>query len=432
MNKCAKIIEGYQQCEAIRWNITLLPFCVIKQNLAMLRKRDIMDKKCVVSSLSEYIAAIEKYNLFNCISRGESELYEKPMSSGVQRNKLKGYTKLLEQYHLDVETSINKIQDKNFLAFAQHHGIPTNLLDFSFSPLVSLYFSIDGCTDKGYVYFINKNKMVNINKVLYKKPLGWGMLDELLNYDLDLYVDIMPQMSDAFIANRKEMIKYFENHADEFISKFRKTRSPGYLASIEGGVDDFEKALIQYREDKPKWEADERVHEEVTLQIYSSVPNFLRSMQKIYKGDISYPKKFFENYSKVSDTKIMGTDYAANIDVLMFLHKMEEIEYFYNQVFSTDKLDYELELPFYFTYQPPIIDERVKNQSSIFIFQTFNPNVCYYEGKPIRVWQKIMSDFVIEIDNPEKIGEELDAIGFNQKHIYCDYDSIAKYLVSHS
>lgn len=127
-----------------------------------------MDNKCVVSSLSEYIAAIEKHDLFNCISRGESQMYEQPMSSGVRRNKLKGYNKLLEQYHLDVETSINQIQDKNFLAFAQHHGIPTNLLDFSFSPLVSLYFSIDGCQDKGYVYFINKSKMVNISKALYK------------------------------------------------------------------------------------------------------------------------------------------------------------------------------------------------------------------------------------------------------------------------
>lgn len=390
-----------------------------------------MDNKCVISSLSEYIAAIEKYDLFNCISRGESQLYEEPMSSGVRRNKLKGYTKLLEQYHLDVETSINPIQDKNFLAFAQHHGIPTNLLDFSFSPLVSLYFSIDGCTDKGYVYFINKSKMVNINKILYKKPLGWGMLDDLLNYDLDLYMNILPQLSETFMANREEMINFFENHADAFIEKFRKFRSQSLLDSIEGGVDDFEKALNQYREDKPRWEADERIHDEVTLQIYRSVPNFLQGMQKIYKGDISYPEMFFKNYSKVSGTRIDGADYAANVHVLMFLHKMEQIEYFYNQVFSADKLDYDLELPFYFTYQPPIIDERVKNQSSIFIFQPFNPNVCCYDGKPIQAWQKIKWDFVIEIENPENIRRELDAIGFNQKHIYCDYDSIAKYIVSH-
>ena len=96
-----------------------------------------MDKKCIVSSLSEYIAAIEEYDLFHCISRGENQLYEQPMSSGVRRNKLKGYTKLLEQYHLDVETSINQIQDKNFLAFAQHHGM-LNIPDYFTPPVRSL------------------------------------------------------------------------------------------------------------------------------------------------------------------------------------------------------------------------------------------------------------------------------------------------------
>ena len=390
-----------------------------------------MDKKCIVSSLSEYIAAIEEYDLFHCISRGENQLYEQPMSSGVRRNKLKGYTKLLEQYHLDVETSINQIQDKNFLAFAQHHGMPTNLLDFSFSPLVSLYFSIDGCKDKGYVYFINKAKMVNISKTLYKKPLGWGMLGDLLNYDLDLYVDILPQMSEAFIENREEIVNYFEEHAESFIKNFRKFRSQSCLDSIEGGVDDFEKALNKYRENKPKWETDKKTHGEATLQIYSSVSEFMNAMKKIYKGDILYPKQFFRNYVQVSSARI-NVDYAANIHVLMFLQKMEEIEYCYEQILSSSKQDYDFELPFYFTYQPPIIDERVKNQSSIFVFQPFNRCVGYIEEKPIRLWQKIKSDFVIEIEKPEKIRKELDAIGFNQKHIYCDYDSIAKYIVGHS
>ena len=90
--------------------------------------------------MPEYIAVIEKYDLFNCISRGENQEFEYPMKSGIHRNNFERYSALLEQYHLDVETSINQIQDKNFLAFAQHRGMPTNLLDFSFSPLVSLYF----------------------------------------------------------------------------------------------------------------------------------------------------------------------------------------------------------------------------------------------------------------------------------------------------
>ena len=354
------------------------------------------------------------------------------MRSGIQRKSLKDYTKLLEEYHLDVETTINQIQDKNFLAFSQHHGIPTNLLDFSFSPLVSLYFSVDGCNDKGYVYFINKTKMVNINRVIYEKTLGWGMFEDLLNYDLELCKNVLPQMSEAFITNREELIAYFENHAEKFIAAFRKRRVKSNLDSLEGGVDDFEKALIQYKEDKPKWEADDRIHDKITLQIYSSVPNFLRSMQRIFKGELHYPTDFFENYSKVSNMRLIGAHYVANIHVMMFLLKMEEIEYCYNGRIDKNKLEYELEFPFYFTYHPPVIDERVRNQSSVFVFQPFSTNRCYIEGLPIQIWQKITPDSIIEIQNPEIIKKELDAIGFNSKHIYCDYDSIAKYIVNSS
>ncbi len=390
-----------------------------------------MVNSCSVSSLSEYIASIERYDLFNCISRGENQKYEHPLRSGIQRTNLKDYSKLLEKYHLDVETSINQIQDKNFLAFSQHHGIPTNLLDFSFSPLVSLYFSVDGCNDKGYVYFINKTKLVNINKVIYEKTLGWGMFEDLLNYDLELCKNVLPQMSEAFITNREELITYFENHAEKFIAAFRKHRVKSYLDFLEGGVDDFEKALIQYKEDKPKWEADDRIHDKITLQIYRSVPNFLSSMQKIFKGELEYPKDFYANYSKVSNMRLIGADYVANIHVMMFLLKMEEIEYCYN-TFDINKLDYELEFPLYFTYHPPVIDERVRNQSSVFVFQPFSTNRFYKEGLPIQIWQKIIPDSIIEIQNPETIKKELDAIGFNLKHIYCDYDSIAKYIVSSS
>ena len=380
----------------------------------------------VVSSLSEYIAAIESYNLFNYISRGENQEFEHPLRSGIHRNNFRNYSKFLEQYHLDVETSINQNQDKNFLAFAQHHGIPTNLLDFSFSPLVSLYFSVDSCNDKGYVYFMNKTRMVNINKLIYERPLGWGMLEELLDFDLELYKNILPQMSEVFITNREAMITYFENHAENFITQFKKHRAKSYLDSLKGGVDDFEKALAQYKEDKLKYKADDDVRHEVTLQIYSSYSYFINSMHKIFEGDILYPKSFFTNYGEVSNLCLTEADYAANIHVMIILLKMEELEYCYNDM---NTFEYELEFPFYFTFHPPIIDDRVRNQSSVFIFQPFSANKVHINNTPAQVWQKITPDFTIEVQRPEKIKKELDAIGFNLKHIYCDYDSVAKYIV---
>lgn len=381
-----------------------------------------------IHSLSEYISVIEENKLFDCISRGENQEYETPLYSGIHRKNFSNYSKLLEQYHLDVETSINQIQDKNFLAFAQHHGMPTNLLDFSFSPLVSLYFSTDGCNDKGYVYFINKSKTVNINKIIYQKPLGWGMFEELLDFDPELYKNILPQMSEVFISNKEEMINYFETHAEKFVEIFNN-RYRHTTASLEYGVGDFEFALKKYKEDKLKWLSNNKPSQELTLQIYNSYGNFINGMQKIYKNDICYPDKFFYNYREASKIHMMGADYDANIHIMIFLLKMEQIEYCYQEN-SKDKFEYELEFPFYFTYNPPIIDDRVRNQSSVFIFQPFETNRFFKKNVPIQVWQKIVPDFVIEIQTPDKIKKELDAIGFNLKHIYCDFDSISKYIVS--
>ena len=389
-----------------------------------------MANSFVVKSLSEYISAIEQHNLFNCISRGESQRYEHPLYSSAQRRKLEKYHEMLDEYLLQVETTINQNQNNYFLAFSQHHGIPTNLLDFSFSPLVSLYFSVIDCKDKGFVYFINKSRMINVNKLIDKKPYGWGMLDDLLNCDLELCEAIWPQMANVFIKNNAEMIAYFEKHAERFIAFFRNRRADSYLESIQGGVDDFERALSEYKSNKPKWENDKDIHDELTLQIYSSVPDFLSGMHKIYKGDFLYPKQFFNNYQKVSNSKNTRVKYGANVEVMLFLLKMEQIEYCYNDYDpNLEKMMYELEFPYYFTYHPPVIDDRVRNQSSVFIFQPFSTDNFYKKDNAVQIWQKIVPDFVIEIQNPEGIRRELDAIGFNSKNLYSDFDSIAKYIV---
>lgn len=370
-----------------------------------------------VSSLSEYISIIEKNELFDCISRGENQRYEHPLRSGIHRKNFSNYLNFLEQYHLNVENSINQVQEKNFLAFSQHHGIPTNLLDFSFSPLVSLYFSTANCNDKGYVYFINKSKTININKVIYKKPLGWGLLDDLLSFNPELYKDLQIQLSDLFILNREEIVNYFEKHAENFIKNFDKN-------SLE--IKEFEYALRKYKDEKLKFINNKKISHP-TLCIDDSYSAFIQSMQKIYTNDImhSFMPKYINNYNKILNISNVGADYIPNIHIIIFLLIIEEIKYYtQHQPIS------EIEIPFYFTYTPPIIDDRVRNQSSIFIFQPFETNKSFIENTSAQLWQKIIPDFTIEIQNPNKIRKELDSIGFNLKHVYCDFDSISKYIVN--
>ena len=392
-----------------------------------------MDEVCTIKCLSEYIAAIENHQLFNSISRGENRKFETFLNSGIQRRQLRNYQKILDEYHLEVESSIDGIQEKHFLAFAQHHGVPTNLLDFSQSPLTSLFFAVDGCNEKGYVYFLDKKKLININKVVCQRKPGWGLLDDMLSFDVELFKIIYGQMSDVFIKNRELMISFFDQHTSEFITNFKKRRVPSYLNSIIG-VSKLEKAFEKYKTDRQEWINKGMADCEITLQIKDSVPNLLNGFAQIYKDDILYPADFIHQYNSMTKLGVKSALYSANIDVMLFLLKMEKLELRDLNMLRDGKIhteiNYELEFPYYFTYQPPIIDERVKNQSSMFIFQPFSENVNPRNGDIEQVWLRIIPNFIIEIENPDKIKEELDSIGINSKHVYCDYDHIAHYIAS--
>lgn len=76
-------------------------------------------------------------------------------------------------------------------------------------------------------------------------------------------------------------------------------------------------------------------------------------------------------------------------------------------------------VPFYFTYEPANITDRVSNQSSIFIYQLYGINGTR---------QGIYPDLVLKITNKEEILADLDCLGINEQFIFNDYDHIADYI----
>ena len=379
---------------------------------------------CTVNNLSEYIAAIEENALYDCISRGEHRRYEAPLRSAILRKQTpECYDELLQEYFSQFEAELTDLQSKHFIAFSQHHGIPTNLLDFSKSPLVSLYFATEFCEDKGNVYFIKKSKLVDAGKLINSNPYGWGLLDDLLNFDIDTLRPIAHQLARAFKRNSQEMVDFFILHTEEFIARYNHL----YSMMDDHNVNALKAALQTFLKDREEWDR------EPSLQVYSSYSNFVNSFFKVYRQDeILFPQKTFENYKKANS--IANTDLYEDgwpsVQLILLLMKFDVlIQFFDGYPFAnTNK---EIELPFYFSYSPPMIDNRVRNQSSIFVFQPFQRD-DYINGKDqVRYWQRIAPDFEIKIENPESIQKELDAIGINRKYIYCDYDNAAKYTIDY-
>ncbi|WP_237441030.1 hypothetical protein [Bacillus thuringiensis] len=81
-----------------------------------------------------------------------------------------------------------------------------------------------------------------------------------------------------------------------------------------------------------------------------------------------------------------------------------------------------------FKYAPILSFDRGRNQQGLFIYQTYLNYIAGIIKTPMLPRQRIWSDKIIIINNKEKILEELDFMGINEKFIYGDCDHIASYI----
>lgn len=128
-----------------------------------------------IDNLLKYIKYINKLENITYY-RGEDAVYSVRQASAFRPYEFKWdsiqpfpFIKMIEEFYKETAHKLN--EDKiDFIAFAQHHRIPTNLLDISTSPLTALYFACQGDENVDGVVYIGNEECIDVTELIHKYP----------------------------------------------------------------------------------------------------------------------------------------------------------------------------------------------------------------------------------------------------------------------
>lgn len=343
-----------------------------------------------IKSLQDFISKIEKFPVGSWYYRGESKDYgeSKNLASGYRwmKEKNKAFIDLINlriEFFREVGAKLSDKEVENFLAYSQHHGLPTELLDITSNPMVALYFACESSPeDDGHLYFFN-NTVVEANAPTHGTR----------HFQYSPYRDLTKRLFTKEVANQKIWFRWSDNIDEHHIQKEKMEEENQYVYELFHGSDIYH---IQ-PENETAWKI-----------LVSENPN-----NNLIYGSIGEKISAFNNDAESID-KRMEQQIESIIGASFDLINATKGQYF-------PSLRYLL-------IRPTIIFDRMKNQQGAFIYQ-LNTSTGFDKG----YFQPIVPTHttVIPAEFKPSIINQLNQIGINKKFLYSDDDSVADYLKQH-
>ncbi|MBH0323402.1 FRG domain-containing protein [Bacillus cereus] len=359
-------------------------------------KRELKDlpipEEIIVENLAEYISLFSDGKFTGYLFRGEPTNYPETVSSALREDPFYSFVHMKKEFKREVWHKLSPDERTHFSAFSQHHGIPTNLIDITTSPLVSLYFACQKYINhsdsneifdekRGFVYLF-ENKFVDITNILTKYEDD--NILELFAYNKNnIFIDMYEIFLDYKLKYPQRFRQFFENLNAEYRSYFDNTLDENPVSEN----------VFTYID----WNYD--------FNISVCVTNFIKNNEKF--------DRIYQQLESVSDEVFLYTAYL--------------------QLFLRNILNYTEPIFWFnimpnFKYAPILTFERGRNQQGLFIYQTYLHYIEETFEFAVNAQQRVWPNKIIVINNKEKILKELDFIGINEKFIYGDYDNIASYI----
>ncbi|EJV56055.1 hypothetical protein IEO_05556 [Bacillus wiedmannii] len=347
-------------------------------------------EEIVVESFSNYIELFSNQNFKDYLFRGEPTNYPETISSALRENTTSSsFIRMKKEFKKEVWHKLSIDERTHFTAFSQHHGIPTNLIDVTTSPLVALYFSCqhskshitNSDNETGFVYLF-ENTLVDITHVLEKFEDD-NLLTLFAYNEGDTFLE-MYYLFLRFQSNHPKLFRqHFENLHNEYRSYFELSFSGNHIPDNIFSYDN-----LNY-----------------DISIHTCAYEFKKGNEKL--------ERIYEQIEHVSSEVYTYTAYLQE-----FLRKILR---------STTPVFW-LDIMPNFKYEPILTFERGRNQQGLFIYQTYLSYTEEIYNYNVLSCQRFWPDKVIVIKNKDKILKELDFMGINEKFIYGNYDHIASYI----
>lgn len=341
-------------------------------------------KKTVnIDCLSKYIQQLSKMPNVQYF-RGEGAVYPSRQSSAL-RNSNKNwdsdrpfpFMQMIDEFYRETAYKLDENKG-DFIAFAQHHGIPTNLLDITTSPMTALYFACQGKEDVGVVYTLS-SAYIDVTDLIHQYP-NKNLIEEVFSNTIE---------------ELKLLIPLFEEYKSTYPKEFQSLLSE----LIACYLDCFDVSLLEEE-------------------------NAFYKKLKRKKFDVfecSY-------YLREANEEIKALPFGMCDDEVYFYLALQFV--FLKKARSYNEPIFNLPFLPNMIYRPIMRFERGRNQQGLFMYQGYMTYIePTYNFRVLAAQSLDFQNIELHIQNKKAILGELDRIGINRKTLFCDYDSIATYIV---
>lgn len=380
-----------------------------------------------IHNLADYIKLLEEYPSAYNIFRGENAKFGRRLASAFRSGKVVSFKYMISEYFSTVGHRLSDIEKGNFLAFAQHYGLPTNLIDVTSNPLSALFFACHESIDKGYVYIYPNDIFMDITEVVESYPSA-SVFDLYVNGN-KLTLEIIHDLIHSSFENTRGLM-YFNGNA--FVAEGISYANHLFCKSFFMARDMYlERNKGKHSGEFIKKHIDNITPEQMLANISGNGAIIASEFMQGYYKIVNVERKRFDNLriailkddvmKDIKESPILADDLYYLIYFTLYCLRTEQK--------AGGERDYtkygDLFPPM--VYRPKITFERARQQGGYFIYMPYIQRQGMFTGHEIDMGN-IAHIQTVEVCNTAKILDELDNVGVNLGTIYGDFDSIAKYI----